>query len=174
MSESHFNQETIMTVKTLGDLFHETVKDLYYAEKKLVKSLPKMMKKANAPELKSAIQHHLAETEAHVARLEEVFAEIDKKPVAKKCEALEGLLKEADEVLGDIEDAETCDAAIISSAQTVEHYEIARYRTLIGWARQLGLSNSGKLLEKSLREEMAADDGLTGLAEGSVNQKAAA
>jgi ferritin-like metal-binding protein YciE len=163
-----------MTVKNLEDLFHETVKDLYYAEKKLVKSLPKMMKKASSPKLKAAIQHHLAETEGHVARLEDVFASIDKKPVAKKCEALEGLLKEADEVLADIEDAATCDAGIISSAQTVEHYEMARYRTLIGWAQQLGLADSVKLLEKTLKEETMADQTLTGLSEGTINQKAAA
>ncbi len=163
-----------MTVKNLEDLFHETVKDLYFAEKKLVKSLPKMMKRASSPQLRAAIQHHLVETESHVVRLEEVFADIDKKPVAKKCEALEGLLKEADEVLTDIEDAATCDAGIISSAQTFEHYEMARYRTLIGWAHQLKLANAAKLLEKSLKEEMAADEALTDLAEGNINQQAAA
>jgi ferritin-like metal-binding protein YciE len=163
-----------MTVTTLDDLFHETVKDLYYAEKKLVKSLPKMMKKATSPELKAAIQKHLAETEGHVTRLEEVFADIDKKPVAKKCEALEGLLAEADEVLGDIDDTEVCDAGIISSAQTVEHYEMARYRTLVGWAEKLDLGNAAELLGMTLKEEMAADETLTALAEETVMHKAAA
>lgn len=163
-----------MSVKTLDDLFHETVKDLYYAEKKLVKSLPKMIKKATSPKLKAAIQHHLTETEGHVSRLEEVFADIDKKPVAKKCEALEGLLAEADEVLGEIEDTAICDAGIISSAQTVEHYEMARYRTLAAWAHKLGLEDAAKLLEMTLKEEMAADKTLTALAEGNVMQKAAA
>ncbi len=163
-----------MSVKTLDDLFHETVKDLYYAEKKLVKSLPQMIKKATSPKLKAAIQHHLTETGGHVTRLEEVFAAIDKKPVAKKCEALEGLLAEAEEVLGEIDDTATCDAGIISSAQTVEHYEMARYRTLAGWARKLGLDNAAKLLEMTLKEEMAADEALTALAEGNAMQKAAA
>ena len=163
-----------MAVKTLEDLFHETVKDLYYAEKKLVKTLPKMAKKASSPELKAAIQHHLAETEGHVTRLEEVFASIDKKPVAKKCEALDGLLKEADEVLADIEDTATLDAAIISSAQTVEHYEIARYGTLICWARQLGFEDAEELFEKTLDEEKTADESLSGLAEDSINERAAA
>ncbi|MBC8095941.1 MAG: ferritin-like domain-containing protein [Akkermansiaceae bacterium] len=161
-------------VKTLEDLFHETLRDMYYVEKKLVKTLPKMAKKATSPELKSAIESHLAETETHVERVEQVFAEIEKKPVAKKCEALEGLLKEADEVMADIEDDETMDAAIISSAQTVEHYEIARYGTLCSWARDLGHDEAESLLQDILDEEKAVDEKLSGLAEGSVNQKAAA
>ena len=163
-----------MAVKTLEDLFHETLKDMYYAEKKLVKTLPKMAKKAASPELKAAIEGHLTETETHVERLEEVFAAIGKKPVAKKCEALEGLLKEADEVMADIEDAETLDAAIISSAQTVEHYEIARYGTLACWAGVLGHDDAEALLRETLDEEEAADEKLSRLADGSVNQRAAA
>lgn len=163
-----------MTVKTLDDLFHETLKDLYYAEKKLVKTLPKMAKKAASPTLRETIEHHLQETEGHVTRLEEVFGTIGKKPTSKKCEAVEGLVKEADEVLGEIEDAPTIDAAIISSSQTVEHYEIARYGTLVCWARQLGLKEAEFLLQKTLDEEQAADKKLTRLAEEYVNQKAAA
>ena len=163
-----------MTVKTLDDLFHETLKDLYYAEKKLVKTLPKMARKAAAPRLKEAIQHHLAETEGHVTRLEKVFAMLDRKPTAKKCEAVEGLVKEAEGVLADIEDAQTRDAGLISSAQTVEHYEIARYGTLVCWARQLELKDAEMLLQKTLDEEQAADKKLSRLAEDYVNQKAAA
>ncbi len=161
-------------VKTLEDLFHETLRDMYYVEKKLVKTLPKMAKKANSPDLKAAIEGHLAETETHVERLEEVFAAIEKKPVAKKCEALEGLLKEADEVMADIEDADTLDAAIISSAQTVEHYEIARYGTLAVWAGELGHDDAEATLREILDEEEAADEKLSRLAESSINQRAAA
>jgi len=163
-----------MTIKTLEDLFVETLKDIYYAEKKLVKTLPKMAKKAVSPQLKEAIQSHLTETEGHVERLEEVFAAMDKKPMAKKCEALDGLVKEADEVLAEIEDARTLDAGIISSAQTVEHYEIARYGTLVCWARELGMEEAESLLQATLDEEKAADKKLSGLAEESINRKAAA
>lgn len=161
-------------INSLNDLFHETLKDLYYAEKKLVKTLPRMAKNATSARLKEAIHSHLAETEGHVTRLEEVFAMLDKKPAAKKCEAIEGLVNEADEVFAEIEDAETLDAAIISSAQTVEHYEIARYGTLVCWARQLGMDDVVAVLHKTLDEEKAADQKLSGLAEEYVNQKAAA
>lgn len=163
-----------MTIRTLEDLFVETLKDIYYAEKKLVKTLPKMAKKAVSPLLKEAIQSHLTETEGHVERLEEVFAAMDKKPIAKKCEALDGLVKEADEVLAEIEDARTLDAGIISSAQTVEHYEIARYGTLVCWARELGMEEAESLLQATLDEEKAADEKLSDLAEESINQQAAA
>ena len=163
-----------MAVTTLEDLFYETLKDIYYAEKKLVRTLPKMAKKAGSPELKQAIQSHLAETEGQVQRLEQVFASMEKKPVAKKCEAMDGLISEADEVLSEIQDKRTLDAAIISSAQTVEHYEIARYGTLICWARELGMSEAEALLQETLEEEKAADMKLSGLAESCINQQAAA
>ena len=163
-----------MTIRTLEDLFVETLKDIYYAEKKLVRTLPKMAKKAVSRQLKEAIQSHLTETEGHVERLEEVFAAMDKKPMAKKCEALDGLVKEAEEVLAEIEDARTLDAGIISSAQTVEHYEIARYGTLVCWARELGMVEAESLLQATLGEEKAADEKLSGLAEEYINRKAAA
>jgi ferritin-like metal-binding protein YciE len=163
-----------MTVKNLNDLFYETLKDIYYVEKKLVKALPKMYKKASSSELKQAIDDHLQETEGHVERLERVFEEIDKRAVAKKCEALDGLVSEAEEVMGEVEDEETLDAAIVSSAQTVEHYEIARYGTLAAWARQLGMDEVAELLKETLEEEKAADEKLSSLAEGAVNQRAAA
>jgi len=163
-----------MNVKNLEDLFVATLQDIYYAEKKLVKTLPKLAKKAASPQLKEAIQSHLAETEGHVSRLEEVFAAMDKKPTAKRCEALEGLVKEADEVMAEIEDERTLDAAIISSAQTVEHYEIARYGTLVCWARELGMDDAETLLQATLDEEKAADEKLSELAEDPINQRAAA
>lgn len=163
-----------MTIKSLEDLFLETLKDIYYAEKKLVKTLPKIAGKAYSPELKDAIHSHLSETESHVDRLEEVFAMMNKKPAAKKCEALDGLIKEAEEVLAEIDDERTTDAAIVSSAQTVEHYEIARYGTLVAWAVELGMKDAETLLQATLDEEKAADKKLSGLAENYVNEKAAA
>lgn len=162
-----------MTVKNLEDLFHETLKDIYFAEKKLVKTLPKMAKAASSPELKKTITAHLAETEGQVTRLEKVFAAMDWKPVAKKCEAIEGLVKEADEVMAEIEDAMTLDAAIISSAQTVEHYEIARYTTLVCWAQKLGRDDVESLLQETLDQELKADQTLEGLAEDVEVKKAA-
>lgn len=163
-----------MATKTLEDLFYETLKDIYYAEKKLVKTLPKMVKKASSPLLKECIEEHLSETETHVERLEQVFASLQKRAVAKKCEAMDGILKEADEVTAEIADEDTMDTAIISSAQTVEHYEIARYGTLAAWANQLGYDDARELLETTLDEEKAADQKLSGLAEREVNVKAAA
>jgi ferritin-like metal-binding protein YciE len=163
-----------MAVKTLEDLFYETLKDMYYVEKKLVRTLPKMAKKASSPELKDAIEGHLSETETHVKRLDQVFGLIEKRASAKKCEAMDGLISEAEEVTDEIDDKDTLDAAIISSAQTVEHYEIARYGTLCTWANDLGFSEAAELLESSLEEEKNADAKLSGLAEESVNQKAAA
>ena len=163
-----------MTVTTLNDLFHETLKDIYFAEKKLVSALPKMANKAHSPQLKDTILSHLAETEGQVERLEDVFAAIGKKPMAKKCEAIEGLLKEATELLDEIKDKRTLDAAIISSSQTVEHYEIARYGTLVAWAEELGLDEVAAMLQATLDEELTADKALSAIADSFVNQKAAA
>ena len=163
-----------MSVKTLNDLFVETLKDLYYVEKKLVKTLPKMAEKATSPELKQAMEDHLEETETHVKRLEQVFELLDQRAAAKTCEALEGLIREAEEVTGEIEDEQTMDAAIISSAQTVEHYEIARYGTLACWAAEIGNTEVAELLEQTLEEEKAADEKLSMIAEDQINQRAAA
>ena len=163
-----------MTVNTLNDLFIETLKDLYYVEKKLVKTLPTMAQKASSEELKQAIQSHLSETEIHVQRLEQVFALLDKKASGKTCEAIEGLIREAEEVMGQIANEQTLDAAIISSAQTVEHYEIARYGTLACWAAEIGNSEVAELLEQTLEEEKAADEKLSEIAEDAVNERAAA
>ena len=163
-----------MAVQTLQDLFIETLKDLYYVEKTLVKSLPNMARKASSPDLQAAIESHIAETEAQVGRIEQIFELLGERAAAKKCEALEGLLKEADEVTQQITDRQTLDAAIIASAQTVEHYEIARYGTLACWAAEIGQAEIAKLLEQTLDEERAADDKLSMLAENSVNQQAVA
>jgi ferritin-like metal-binding protein YciE len=163
-----------MSVKTLNDLFVETLKDLYYVEKKLVKTLPKMAKQSSSPELRQAIEDHLAETETHVQRLEQIFELLDQRATAKTCEALEGLIREADETTGEIEDEQTMDAAIISSAQTVEHYEIARYGTLACWAAEIGNTEIAELLEQTLEEEKSADEKLSMIAEDQVNQRAAA
>jgi ferritin-like metal-binding protein YciE len=167
-------KETDMTVNTLNDLFVETLRDLYYVEKKLVKTLPKMAQKASSEDLKEAIQSHLAETEIHVKRLEQVFELLDQKASGKTCEAIEGLIREAEEVMGEIADEQTLDAAIISSAQTVEHYEIARYGTLACWAAEIGNSEVAELLEQTLEEEKTADEKLSEIAEDAVNQRAAA
>lgn len=163
-----------MTVKTLNDLFVETLKDLYYVEKKLVKTLPKLAEKATSPELKQAMEEHLEETETHVQRLEQIFEMLDKRASAKTCEALEGLIRETDEVTGEIDDDQTMDAALISSAQTVEHYEIARYGTLACWAAEIGNTDIAELLEQTLEEEKAADEKLSMIAEDQINQRAAA
>lgn len=167
-------KENDMTVNTLNDLFLETLRDLYYVEKKLVKTLPKMAQKASSEDLKEAIESHLSETETHVRRLEQVFELLDQKASAKTCEALEGLIREAEEVMGEIADEQTLDAAIISSAQTVEHYEIARYGTLACWAAEIGNNEVAELLEQTLEEERAADEKLSEIAEDAVNQRAAA
>ena len=163
-----------MSVKTLNDLFVETLKDLYYVEKKLVKTLPKMSEKATSPELRQAMEDHLRETETHVQRLEQVFELLGQRASAKTCEALEGLIREADETTGEIEDQQTLDAALISSAQTVEHYEIARYGTLACWAAEIGNTEVAELLEQTLEEEKAADERLSVIAEDQINQRAAA
>jgi ferritin-like metal-binding protein YciE len=133
-----------------------------------------MAKKATSPELKQAMEDHLEETENHVQRLEQVFELLNQRAVAKTCEALDGLIKEAEETTGEIDDEQTMDAAIISSAQTVEHYEIARYGTLACWAAEIGNTEVAELLEQTLEEEKSADEKLSIIAEDQINQRAAA
>ena len=154
-----------MALDTLNALFEDTVRDMYYAEKKLTRILPKMAKKATTPELSEAFTSHAEETEGQVDRLEQVFKMIDKAPRAKKCEALEGLSAEGDHVMEEAEEDGVMDAGLVATAQAVEHYEIARYGTLIAWANQLALSDAASLLEESLAEEKAADEKLSGIAE---------
>jgi ferritin-like metal-binding protein YciE len=163
-----------MTVKTMEDLFVETLKDIYYAEKQILKTLPAMVKKAGEPKLKDALETHRQETEGQIDRLEQVFKLMDVPARGKKCEAIEGIIAEAKEHMQDIEDPEVLDAGMIGSAQAVEHYEITRYGTLIAWAKQLGRDDAIELLEANLEEEKNADMLLSQIAEATVNEKAAA
>jgi ferritin-like metal-binding protein YciE len=159
--------------KGLEDLFHETLKDIYMAEKRILTALPKMAKAARSDALRQAFEKHERETEGQVERLEQVFEIIGQPAKGKKCEAIEGLIKEGKEVMEDFKGTDALDAGLLSAAQTVEHYEISRYGTLCTWAEQLGLSQAVKLLETTLQEEKTTDVALTKLAEQEVNRKAA-
>ena len=159
-------------MKTMNDLFLHLVKDIYYAEKQILKALPKMVKAAETEELKEALENHRRETEGQVERLEQVFKEIDAAARGEKCEAIIGIIAEGENVIKKGEDPSIVDAGLIAAAQAVEHYEIARYGTLISWAEQLGLSDSPALRE-TLEEEKAADKLLTEIAESEVNRQAA-
>lgn len=149
------------THEKLNELFVDGLKDIYWAEKALTKALPKMIKNVTSEELGTALTHHLEETKGQITRLEEVFASIDEKAVAKKCPAMEGLIKEAEETMEDSEEGMMRDAGIIAAGQKVEHYEIATYGTLRAFAEILGHEEAARLLLKSLGEEKAADDKLT-------------
>ncbi len=159
-------------IKTLDDLFVHTLQDIYYAEQQITKALPKMIEKVTDSQLKQALQNHLTETKNQVKRVEQVFMMHDAEAKAVKCPAIDGLLDEADAILGDAKDPEVLDAAALASAQAVEHYEIARYGTLIAWARQLGRNDCASVLEQNLKEEKAADQKLTEIAEARVNRVA--
>src|SRR5579871_707736 len=163
---------TKTTDKTLHDLFHNTLKDIYFAEKKILSALPKMAKAAQSDELKQAFEKHEGQTEQHVARLEQVFEEIDAKPQGKTCDAIMGIISEGQEIMKEYKGAPALDAGLLAAAQAVEHYEISRYGTLITWADELGLSNSSKLLKQTLGEEKETDKALRELAESSVNEHA--
>jgi ferritin-like metal-binding protein YciE len=160
--------------KNLQELFHETLKDIYFAEKKILSALPKMAKAAHSQELKAAFEKHEAETEEHVARLEKVFEEIDEKPHGKTCDAIMGIITEGQDVMKEFKGAPALDAGLLAAAQAVEHYEIARYGTLKTWATELGLKQAVRLLDSTLAEEKKTDETLTQLAESQVNQHAAA
>ena len=159
-------------IKSMEDLFLHTLQDVYYAENQIVKALPKLIDKATNRELTTGLRDHLRETENQVARLEQVFEKLGHKPKGVDCPAIDGLIKEADEVAGEFDDKKVLDAAIIGSAQAVEHYEMSRYGTLIAWAKELGHDNVVSLLNANLKEEKAADKKLNGLAEGGVNRRA--
>ena len=161
-----------MKIEKLSDLFLHTLQDIYYAENHIVKSLPKMIKNSDSSELAKAFKDHLAQTEEHVTRLEQVFEMVGHKPKAAKCPAIDGILDEAKELMGEIKDPDTRDAAMIAAAQAVEHYEITRYGTLVAWADLLGLDAASKVLDKTLREEHAADSKLTKIAESHLNAEA--
>lgn len=159
-------------IRTLDDLFVHTLKDIYYAEQQITKALPKMIDKSTDPQLKQGFQAHLAETKNQIKRLEQVFQVHGEEAKAVKCPAIDGIIEEAEEILGDAKDPEIIDAAALGCAQAVEHYEIARYGTLIAWARQLGHNDAVGLLEKTLEEEKAADRKLTEIAEARGNRVA--
>jgi ferritin-like metal-binding protein YciE len=161
------------TQKDLKDLFADTLKDIYFAEKQILRALPKMAREAESPELKHAFETHRNETEGHVERLNEVFELIGQRARGKTCEAILGIIDEAKEIMEEFKGAQALDAGLASSAQAVEHYEIARYGTLKTWARQLGLNDAAKLLDDTLQEEIKTDQLLTKLATSTVNRKAA-
>jgi ferritin-like metal-binding protein YciE len=158
--------------KQLADLFHDTLKDIYFAEKKVLAALPKMAKAAESEELQAAFEKHHGETEGQIGRLEQVFEEIGEKPQAKTCAAIIGILDEGKEIMEDYKGSPALDAGLLSAAQAVEHYEISRYGTLSAWAEQLGHSNAATLLNDTLDEEKAADRALSELAETLVNLQA--
>lgn len=160
-------------IRTLDDLFVHTLRDIYYAEKQIEKALPDMIKKATDPDLKAGFDKHLKETRGHIERVEQVFEMHGVKAKAVKCPAIDGILEEAEEVSGDVDDKQVLDAALIASAQAVEHYEMTRYGTLVAWAKQLGRPDCAAVLAKNLKEEQATDRKLTQMAESKVNMQAA-
>jgi ferritin-like metal-binding protein YciE len=159
--------------KTLDDLFLETLKDIYYAEKQIVKALPKMAKAAQSPQLRAGFEKHRDESEVHVERLEQVFDMIGKPARGKTCEAILGILEEGKSIMDDFKDTAALDAGLAAAAQAVEHYEISRYGTLKTWARQMGNTQAANLFDQTLKEEIATDQKLSQLAEGEANRKAA-
>ena len=160
-------------IQTLDDLFLHTLQDIYYAENRIVKSLPDMIDNAGNAQLKQALRSHFLETAAHVRRLEQVFQMLGQSPRSVKCPAIDGILEEADDVTGEVEDNDVLDAAIIAAGQAVEHYEITRYGSLIAWSKQLGRDDAAWLLQQTLNEEKEADGKLSSIAEAMVNARAA-
>jgi len=160
-------------IKTLNDLFVHQLKDIYYAEQQIVKALPDMIEKATNAELKAGFRKHLEETKGHVKRVEEVFKMHGVEAKGVDCPAIDGIIKEAKEVAGDVADKTVLDAALIAAAQSVEHYEITKYGTLIAWAKELGRSDCASVLKKNLDEEEMTDQALTKIATSKVNQRAA-
>jgi len=160
-------------IKTFDDLFLHTLQDIYYAENQIVKSLPEMIDNASSAQLKQGLTNHLGETKTHVKRLEQVFQMLGQSARGVDCPAIDGIIEEAEEVTGEVDDKEVLDAAIIAAGQAVEHYEITRYGSLIAWAKRLGRADVAQVLEQTLAEEKMADKKLTSIAESQVNQQAA-
>lgn len=158
--------------KTLKDLFHDTLRDIYFAEKQILKALPKMRRAASNEKLQQAFEKHKEQTEEHVSRLEQVFEILGRPARGKTCEAIKGIIDEGKEIISEFDGTAALDAGLISSAQAVEHYEITRYGTLRRWAKELGMGDAAKLLEKTLLEETQTDQDLTDLAEKTVNEAA--
>jgi ferritin-like metal-binding protein YciE len=159
-------------IKNLDDLFVHTLQDILYAEQRITKALPRMIQKVSDPQLQNAFRSHLEETKGQIKRLEQVFRMHRAEAKAVTCPAIDGIIEEAEEIMSDSKDSEVLDAAALAAAQAVEHYEIARYGTLIAWARQLGRSDCASVLEPTLDEEKAADQKLTAIAEARVNRVA--
>jgi ferritin-like metal-binding protein YciE len=160
-------------IKTMNDLFVHTLRDIYYAEQQIVKALPEMIEKATSTELKSAFRKHLEETKGHVKRVEEVFKLHGVEAKGVDCPAIDGIIDEAEEIAGEVQDKKVLDAALIAAAQAVEHYEITRYGTLVAWAKELGRNDCASVLQKNLDEESKTDELLTKLAVSRINQRAA-
>jgi ferritin-like metal-binding protein YciE len=160
--------------KTLQDLFLDSIKDVYFAEKKILVALPKMVKAAQNEDLAAAFEKHIAETEAQVERLEQVFEELDETPKGKNCPAIVGIIDEGKEIMDEYKGSPALDAGLLAAAQAVEHYEICRYGTLVTWAQQLGLKQSVRVLKQTLNEEEKTDEALSQLAESVVNAQAQA
>lgn len=160
-------------IATMDDLFLHTLQDIYYAEQQITKALPKMIEKATDSQLKQGFKTHLSETNEQIKRLEQVFKLYGKEPKGVDCPAIDGIIKESNEVAGEVADKQVLDAALIAAAQAVEHYEMTRYGTLIAWAQQLGRSDLVAPLQKTLDEEKATDKKLTTMAEAKINRRAA-
>jgi len=160
--------------KTLDELFHDTLKDIYYAEKKILSSLPKMAKAAQSADLKAAFEKHERETDGQIDRLEKVFEIIEAPARGKKCDAIEGLLDEGKEIMDEYKGSPALDAGLLAAAQAVEHYEISRYGTLKAWAQKLGLEQAAALLEETLQQEKRTDADLSKIAEAAINVEAEA
>ena len=160
-------------IKSLDDLFVHTLRDVYYAENQIVKALPDMIEKASDAGLKRGFKTHLDETQNHIARIEEVFRLHGADVEGVDCPAIDGIIEEADDVAGEVANTSVMNAALIAAAQTVEHYEIARYGSLIAWAKQLGRNDCASILQRTLDEEKATDKKLTEIAESAINLRAA-
>ena len=163
-----------MAEKTLDTLFHDMLKDIYYAERAILKALPKMKRGAESTELQQAFETHRDETEVHVERLQRIFEMIGKRAQGKTCAAIEGILEEGEEILSDYKGTRALDAGLIAAAQAVEHYEITRYGTLKRWAEVLGMTDAAALLDETLQEEAETDETLSALADSAANQEALA
>jgi ferritin-like metal-binding protein YciE len=175
LAESPMKKKSPMAkTKTLQDLFLDSVKDVYFAEKKIMTALPKMAKAAQNEKLAAAFEKHLAETEGQVDRLEQVFEELGETPKGKQCPAILGIIEEGQEIIKEYKGSPALDAGLLAAAQAVEHYEISRYGALVTWAQLLGLKQSTKLLKQTLNEEEKTDQALSALAERTVNQEAQA
>jgi ferritin-like metal-binding protein YciE len=160
-------------IKTLDDLFVHTLRDIYYAENQIVKNLPDMIEKATDPTLRQGFETHLNETKSQIRRLEQVFKMHGVEAKGVNCPAIDGILEEASEVAGEVDDKKVLDAALIAAAQAVEHYEITRYGTLVAWAKELGRDDCASILQQNLEEEQATDTKLNKLATSAVNRRAA-